>query len=229
MAHVYGIPDYGILHKPGYDLGGKGRLTVNATPTRILQLSADRDGDPYTVAIGVDVKALVDPPATSNHLLRGRLLFGSKGGKGDVTFDLRNGIRLTVEASYVTLSAFMVGTTGSVGETAFEIHSSIGQGTTNGAWSLTFTEPRITLGAGTASSILRIPSYARRVACYANTTGTWQIEVLASAAGGAPVIQTIPCTLGMEPVEIPNGSQFIQIRNTGLAGLVVTPFYSLTI
>lgn len=223
------IPDYGILHKPGYDLGGKATIGINSRPARILQLSADRDGDPYTVAIGIDVKTIVPAAATSDHLLRGKLLFGSKGGRGEVLFDLRNGVRVTVEASYISLDAFMVGTPANVGEASFEVHSSVGQGTTNGPWSLAFSEPRFSLAAGATSAIFAIPSYARRVACYSNTSGTWVIETLATNAGGAPVLQQFNGTQNMEPVQIPNGAQFVQVRNTGGGGIVASLFYELTL
>jgi hypothetical protein len=221
------LASQGLLCKPGYDLGGQGFLAVGLAPIRLLQISAEREQDPLVVAISIDVKTVEAFPAASDHRAIGRCEWGSKRGGGSIVFDLRHGCRMTLDASHVTLSAEMLGT---VSGGKVRVASSIAYGSVTGPSSLTFTEATVSLAAGITSSPLEIPSYARRVAVFTDSSAPLATGAfLTSDAGGATVIGRFSVSNGMEAVQIPNGAEFIQLTNAAAVGANFTPFYELVV
>jgi len=219
----------GILCTPGYDLGGRARLTAARRKARLLQLDAKSEQDPLTVAISLDLKTAVAPVLGSQYLVRATCSWGSAGGKQVVTFDIRHGSRMTLDAAHVTLDAELFVIAGAAPE--FDLHSSITYGSVSGPSSLTLTEPRVTLAIGATSSRFQIPSYARRVAVYCSTDGvTYHADLYTNANPAAGTVQRIPCSLGMEPLPLPDGVEFLDVTHTAGGGAeTFTVFYELVI
>ena len=166
-------------------------------------------------------------PAASDHRAVGTCEWGSKRGGGSITFDLRHGCRMTLDASHVTLSAEMLGT---VTGGKVRVAASIAYGSVTGPSSLTFTEAKTSLAAGLTSSSLPIPSYARRVAVITDSTAPLATGAfLPSSAVGAPVIGRFTVSNGMTAVDIPNGAEFIQITNAAAVGANFWPFFELVV
>jgi hypothetical protein len=219
----------GILCTPGYDLGGRARLTGARPKHRLLQLSAKSEQDPLTVAISLDLKTAVAPVLGSSYLVRGTCLWGSKSGQQLVTFDVRHGTRMTLDASHVTLDAELIVLAGTAPE--FDLHSSITYGSVSGPSSLTLTEPRFVLASGTTSARFQIPSYARKVAVFTSSTGTYFASLYTSANPAAGLVQRIPCTGAMDPVLLPDGVEFLDVTFSGggAANTTFTIVYELVI
>jgi len=219
----------GILCAPGYDLGGRARVSAARPKARLLQLGAKSEQDPLTVAISIDVKPASPGGATSLYLLRGTCLWGSKSGQQLVTFDLRQGCRMTLDASHVTLDAELL--VSGAEDPVFDLHSSITYGSVSGPSSLTLTEPRIALGVGATSPRIAIPSYARRVAVYTTTAAAnYHADFYSSPIAAAPTLQRVPCSIGMEPLPIPDGVSFLDVSHTGGGGVdLFTVFFELVI
>lgn len=220
----------GILCAPGYDLGGRARLSGTRTNHRLLQLSAKSEQDPLTVVVSVDVKTAVPGTLGSVYRLRGRCLWGSKSGHQEAIFDLRHGVRMTLDASHVTLDSELIVIAGSAPE--FDLHSSITYGSASGPSTLTFTEPSVVLGIGATSPRVAIPSYARRVAVYAsNAASNYHADLYTNTNPAAGTVQRIPCSIGMEPLPLPDGVEFLDVTHTGGGGGAdtFTVFYELVI
>lgn len=223
----------GILCSPGYNLGGKCVLTLNQPPQRILQLNAKSEQDPETIAISIDVKTL-DPVvagrAAPDYYLRGRCVWGSKSGQQDVTFDLRHGCRMTLDASHVMLEVFGVST--ELPELAsWRVHASVTYGSVSGPSSLTFSPLAQSLAVGATGAKIAIPSYARRFACYANDpAANYHADFYTTNAAGAPTEMRVTGSTNMVPVDVPNGLGFVDVSHTGGGGAVkFRPFFELVI
>lgn len=219
----------GILCTPGYNLGGKALVRVDGKKHRILLLNAESEQDPLTVAVSLDAKMTSKPSLGSNHRLQATCSWGSKSGNGVVTFDVRHGCRMTLDASHITIDVTMPGT--APDEVEYLVTSSITYGSVTGPSTLTFTEQPVLVNAGAASAKFAIPSYARRIAIYADATAATREAVLYTSDNGAATpIMRIPCTNGMEPVSLPNGVEFVEIVNTAaVLNATFTLFYELVI
>lgn len=218
----------GILCTPEYNLGGKALVSCDGKRHRILLLNADGQQDPLSICVSIDVKNKVPAIKDSTHRLLAKCDWGSYSGGGSVIFDLRHGARMTLDASHISLDVFADGVDAQ-GE--WLVVSSVTYGSFSGPSSLTFTEQPVLVNAGATSAKFAVPSYARRVAIYADLSGvTRDALCYTSNDPAATPIMRIPCTNGMEPVPLPNGIEFIEVVNTSVAlNGTFTLFYELVI
>jgi len=226
MAHENG----GILQAPGYSLGGQGLAVAGGPPVRILQLDADVEQNPQTVVLSINAVTQTPWGILSDNRLQALLRWGSKSGGCEALFDVRNGCRVTLDASHVTLQVQLVSAAvppvGSV-----KCIASIAYGSGSSGLPLTSTLAPQFLLAGTNTAFIAVPNYAASVRIFpsvlavAGTTG--RVEFYSNDIAFAVQVLQIADIFSTSPIPLVNGAQFFRIFNTGATAYTSIPFFEL--
>lgn len=188
----------------------------------LLQLSSVDRTNPQEVTVGINLEE-VEPAGVGvvDHLVRIILSWGTGKGASQAIIDARHGAQVELVANILNVSAVYL--FGDVGPKV-RVSASVAYGGRAGGESvLTFTEPVATIAAAALSAAFRIPAYATRVAWYSPQDPALFVAPAATlqfradaVLGGRIVSQSSPTD--NEFVVIPNGADFIRVRNDGQAG-----------
>jgi len=226
MAHENG----GILQAPGYSLGGQGLAVAGGPPVRILQLDADVEQNPQTVVLSINAVTQTPWGLASDNRLQALLRWGSKSGGCEALFDVRNGCRVTLDASHVTLQVQLVTAaippTGSV-----KCIASIAYGSGSSGLPLTSTLATQSVLAATNTAMIAVPNYAASVRIFpsvqavAGTTG--RVEFYSNDTVFLAQVMQIADIFATTSIPLVNGAQFFRVFNTGVTNYNVIPFFEL--
>lgn len=187
----------------------------------LLQLSSVNRTSPRAVTVGINLEEVETPlQGVVDHLVRILLTWGTGKGASRAVVDGRHGAQITLVANVLNVAALYFGDVGPV----VRVSASVAYGDRPGGQSvLTFTEPRVVLDRAVVSAPFRIPAYAVRVAWYSPIdpnlfpapAATLQFRADA-VLGGAIVSMDAPGS--GEFVVVPNGADFMRLRNEAEAG-----------
>ena len=221
----------GILQAPGYSLGGQGLAVAGGPPVRILQLDADVEQNPQTVVLSINAVTQAPWGLVSDNRLQALLRWGSKSGGCEALFDVRNGCRVTLDASHITLSVQLVSAgipaTGSV-----KCIASVAYGSGSSGLPLTSTLAPQFLPAATNTAMIAVPNYAASARIFPNvlpvpgvTTG--RVEFYSNDNAFVALVLQVADIFDTAPIPLVNGAQFFRIFNTGVTAYTAIPFFEL--
>lgn len=188
----------------------------------LLRLAAVNRTNPEAIAIGIDVQELeaAPVPGPTDFALQIDITWATGKGFASATIDARHGAQILLSASVINLSVSYLGTSGPL----VRVGASASYGTPPGGGEalLTFTEQPVIIASTAFSLPFRIPKYAARVAWFSRDDPTAfaapdaSLQFVADVAFSRVVAWVHPPQAGL--IAIPNGADFIRIRNdAGLA------------
>ena len=191
-------------------------------PRDLLRIAAVNRTNPEAIAIGIDVEELepAPVPGPSDHTVQIDITWATGKGFASATVDARQGGQILLSASVINLSVRYLGTSGPL----LRVGASASYGTPPGGGEalLTFTQQVVIVGTTLFSAPFRIPKYAARVAWFSRDDPTAFVAPDASLqfvadVGFSRIVSWVhPAQAGL--IAIPNGADFIRIRNdAGLA------------
>jgi len=212
--------------------------TAAQTFTPIFDARAHNPNSPQVVTVAcsspqIDFDSTGNPP-TANFDIKGRIEWGTGGGRNQADFDVRDGANITVLGTYVRLSAIYTAIGSASGIPNVQMSGAISYGTRAGGQTPpTWTGVARTLATGNSVAFL-IPPFATDVVVYAidHTTGlsaAITIDISTSGVVNAPGMTIVQAANSNPVYRIPHVCREVIVTNATGHDITVTPVFGLNL
>lgn len=215
-----------FLDLPDFQLGGNAQVQPGDS-RRILNVYGPTGAKAESVILSLDARRTDVAPVGNDARLRARIRWGSHSGDNVAELDCRHGVRLTLEASRVTVDLNYEGTTGP----DYTVIASIGYGTVSHTRP-TWTAEAQALAAGAAGALIQVPAWADGIAVlqdglpFAAPANVSQVSQFGDAAG-ASLLARFPGSTEFQPLA-PN-CEFIGLGNGPAGPQTLTAIFRLAL
>jgi hypothetical protein len=217
----------GVLDKHMGETGLSVTIGVDDPDRDLLQLSAINRTNPERLTVGIDVSEVSAAGPGADQRVQIVLSWGTGKGVSSAIVDARHGAQITLVANVLNVAVRYLGTAGP----RMRVGASAGYGARPGGnAALTFTEAAtVPLGAGLMSAAFRIPKWATRASWVSPDDPLLFVPPAATMrffTDPAVDVQAVSAA-ATTMVAIPNGADFMVLRNDAGPGRVYRLIYEL--